>query len=200
MQALSRRFIRTLVASSAFALPLVAWSSYRELTLQPESKLWVDGTSTMRKWTCRAPDVTAVIDGAPNAIAQVAAGEKGVRAVRVRVQSAKMECGNGTMDEHMKKALKVDANPTIEFTLSGYDVSRSAGGVAGTLTGTLSLGGVQKTVAIPAVATSDSGVLHVTGAYPLKMTEYDLKPPKLMFGRIKVGEMVTVHFDLLLKS
>src|SRR6476620_10926488 len=81
MQALSRRFVRSLVASSAFALPLVAWSSYSELTLQPESKLWVDGTSTMRKWTCRATDLDAVIDGAPNAIAQVAAGEKGVRAV-----------------------------------------------------------------------------------------------------------------------
>jgi len=200
MSSHSRHFIRTLVASAAFALPLVAWSSFSELTLQPESKLWVDGTSTMCKWTCRANDVNAVIDGAPNAIAQVTAGEKGVRAVRVRVQSEKMECGNGTMNEHMKKALKVEANPTIEFTLSGYDVSKSADGVTGTLTGTLSLGGVQKTVAIPAVATSDAGVLHVTGAYPLKMTEYDLKPPKLMFGRIKVGETVTVRFDLLLKS
>jgi polyisoprenoid-binding protein YceI len=200
MQALSRRFIRTLVAGSVFALPLVAWSSYSELTLQPESKLWVDGTSTMRKWTCRANDVNAVIDGESNAIAQVAAGEKGVRAVRVRVQSEKMECGNGTMNEHMKKALKVEANPTIEFTLSGYDVSKSADGVTGTLNGTLSLGGVQKTVAIPAVAKSEAGVLHVTGAYPLKMTEYDLKPPKLMLGRIKVGETVTVRFDLLLKS
>jgi polyisoprenoid-binding protein YceI len=200
MQALSRRFIPTLVAVSAFALPLAARSAYSELTLQPESRLWVDGTSTLRKWTCRANDVSAVIDGAPNAIAEVAAGEKGVRAVRVRVQSEKMECGNGTMNEHMKKALKVEANPTIEFKLSSYDVSKSAGGVTGTLSGTLNLGGVQKTVAIPAVATSDAGVLHVTGAYPLKMTEYDLKPPKLMLGRIKVGETVTVHFDLLLKS
>ena len=200
MSSHSRHFIRTLVASAVLALPLVAWSSFSELTLQPESKLWVDGTSTMRKWSCRANDVNAVIDGAPNAIAQVTAGEKGVRAVRVRVQSEKMECGNGTMNEHMKKALKVEANPTIEFTLSGYDVSKSADGVTGTLAGTLSLGGVERTVAIPAVAKSEDGVLHVTGAYPLKMTEYDLKPPKLMFGRIKVGETVTVHFDLLLKS
>src|SRR5687767_6134807 len=108
MQAISRRFIRTLVASSAFALPLVAWSSYSELTLQPESKLWVDGTSTMRKWTCRANDVNAVIDGEPNAIAQVAAGEKGVRAVRVRVQSEKVECGKGTRNGQVEKAVAVD--------------------------------------------------------------------------------------------
>ena len=200
MQARSRRFIRTLAMGVGFALPLVAASSFAELTLQPESKLWVDGTSTMRKWTCRSTEMDAVVDGAPNAVAQVAAGEKGVRAVRVRVQSGKMECGNGTMNEHMKKALKVDGNPTIDFKLSSYDVNKAASGVTGTLTGTLTLGGVQKTVAIPAEAKSVDGVLHVTGEYPLKMTEYDLKPPKLMFGRIKVGETVTVHFDLLLKS
>jgi hypothetical protein len=32
------------------------------------------------------------------------------------------------------------------------------------------------------------------------MTEYGLKPPTLMFGRIKVGETVKVKYDLLLKS
>jgi hypothetical protein len=96
--------------------------------------------------------VNAVIDGAPNAIAQVTAGEKGVRASACVSSPGRWSAANGTMNEHMKKALKVEANPTIEFTLSGYDVSKSADGVTGTLTGTLSLGGVQKTVAIPAVA------------------------------------------------
>ena len=43
-------------------------------------------------------------------------------------------------------------------------------------------------------------MLRVTGSYDLNMTEYGLKPPTLMFGRIKVGETVTVKFDLLLKS
>jgi hypothetical protein len=32
------------------------------------------------------------------------------------------------------------------------------------------------------------------------MRDYDLKPPTLMFGRIKVHDKVTVGFDLLLKN
>jgi hypothetical protein len=32
------------------------------------------------------------------------------------------------------------------------------------------------------------------------MSEYGLTPPSLMFGRIKVGDKVSVHFDLYLKS
>jgi hypothetical protein len=43
-------------------------------------------------------------------------------------------------------------------------------------------------------------MLHVSGVYELRMTDYGLKPPSLMFGRIKVGETVKVGFDLLLKS
>ena len=197
---LSLRIILPTLALS-LALPVVGWTSSNEiLTLQPESRLWVDGTSSLKSWSCKAGEVNAIVDATPNGVAQVALGEKGVRAVRVTVPAEKMECGNGTMNEHMKKALKMEANPVIEFKLSGYDVSKSADGVTGTLTGTLNLGGVQKTVAIPAVAKSEAGELRVTGEYPLKMTEYDLKPPKLMLGRIKVGETVTVHFDLLLKS
>jgi hypothetical protein len=185
----------------SLALSAIAWAPTHELlTLQPESRLWVDGTSTIKSWTCKAGEVNAVVDAAPNAVAQVTAGEKAVRTVRVTGPAAKLECGNGTMNDHMRKALKVDENPTIEFRLSGYDVSRGVDGVTGTLAGVLALGGVSHPIAIPAQGKADGAGLRVTGSYPLNMTEYELKPPKLMFGRIKVGETVTVKFDLLLKS
>jgi polyisoprenoid-binding protein YceI len=202
MRAHTRLSLRNTLPTLALslALPLVAWTSLEQLTLQPESKLWVDGTSTVRSWSCKASDVDAAVEAAPNGIAQVVAGEKGVRTVRVRVQSEKLDCGNGTMNEHMRKALKVDDHKVIDFKLAGYDVSKSGDGVSGTLNGTLELGGVTKTIAIPAAGKSEGGALRVTGSYPLNMKDYDLKPPTLMFGRIKVGETVTVKFDLLLKS
>ena len=203
MRVLSRQVLRYAVPVVAVlaSLPIMAWSSaFERLTLQPESRLWVDGTSTVKSFTCKATEVDAVVDGAPNAVAQVTAGEKGVTAVRVRVEAAKLECGNGTMNDHMRKAIKLTDHPVIEFRLAGYDVSRSGETVTGTLNGTLSLGGTQKPISIPAVGKSEGEALRVTGSYPLKMSEYGLKPPTLMFGRIKVGETVTVKFDLLLKS
>jgi len=203
MRILSRQLLRfavPLVAVSA-TLPVLAWRAASEqLALQPESRLWVDGTSTVRSFTCKASEVDANVIGTPNAIAQVTAGERGVTTVRVRVEAAKLERGQGTMNDHMRKALKADANPVIDFKVSEYDISRSPDGVTGTLNGTLNLGGVEKPIAVPAVGKSEGGALRVTGSYPLKMTEYGLKPPSLMFGRIKVGETVTVKFDLLLKG
>ena len=203
MRVLSRQSLRIALPALAiaFAVPVLAWTSALErLTLQPESRLWVDGTSTVRSFSCKATDVDATVEGTANAIAQVTAGEKGVSAVRVRVETAKLECGNGTMNDHMRKAIKADANPVIDFQLDSYDVARAPDGVSGTLSGTLKLGGAQKPISIQAVGKSEQSGLRVTGSYPLKMTEYGLKPPTLMFGRIKVGETVTVKFDLLLKS
>ena len=202
MRVFPRRTVRITVPALAIAvtLPVLAWTSvFERLTLQPESRLWVEGTSSIKSFSCKATDVDAMVDGAPDAIAQVTAGEKGVNTVRVRVEAAKLECGNGTMNDHMRKALKADANPVIDFEVASYDVNRTGDGVTGALTGTLSLGGVQKPISIAAVGKSEGDALRVTGAYPLTMTDYGLKPPSLMFGRIKVGQTVTVKFDLLLK-
>ena len=182
------------------ALPVMAWNARPELlTLQPESKLWVEGTSTIKSFSCTAADVGAVVDAVPNGITQVAAAQKGIRAVRITVPAEKLDCGNGTMNDHMRKAIKLNENPVIEFTMASYDVNKASDGVAGTLTGSLKLGGVTKTIVIPATANPENGSLHVVGGYALKMSDFDLTPPSLMFGRIKVRDELNVKFDLLLK-
>ena len=199
--------MRTNIKQALLALAIIvpasgAWTVANELlVLQPQSRLWIDGTSTVRSFTCKAGEVNAVVEAnGPNAIPQLLTGEKGVNAVRVTVPSERMDCGNGTMNEHMRKALKVAENRTIEFRLTDYDVTHGAEGIAGTINGTLSLGGVTKPITMKAEGKPDGGMLHITGAYDLDMTDYGLKPPTLMFGRIKVGQTVKVKYDLLLKS
>ena len=71
----------------------------------------------------------------------------------------------------------------------------------GQLTGTLNIGGVQKTVTISAKATEGAnGTLHVVGSHDVSMKEFGLKPPSLMMGTMKVDERVKVSFDLFLKG
>jgi polyisoprenoid-binding protein YceI len=199
--------MRANIKSTLLALAIIvpasgAWTVANEqLVLQPQSRLWVDGTSTIRSFSCKAAEVNANVEtNGPNAIAALLIGDKSVKSVKVTIPSERMDCGNGTMNEHMRKALKVKDNPTIVFTVASYDVNHEGDGITGTLNGTLDLGGVSKTISVPAAGKSEGGMLHVTGSYPLRMTEYGLKPPTLMFGRIKVGETVKVNFDLLLKS
>ncbi|MEP6991147.1 MAG: YceI family protein [bacterium] len=197
-----RQSLRAALLVIPMCLPLAGWTQGPELlSLQSQSKLWVEGGSTIRAWTCKADDINATVEASgTNSVALLITGDKTVRTVNVTIPSEKLECGNGTMNDHMKKALKVKEFPTIAFTLATYDLTHSAAGVSGTLIGTLSLGGVKKSVAIAATGTEENGALRVLGSYDLKMTDYDLTPPSLMFGRIKVRENVTVKFDLILKS
>ena len=197
-----RRSLKLSLFILPLLVPLAAWSRHTEqLSLQPDSKLWVEGKSSLKSWSCKAGQVDAVVEALKsNAVNDLLAGDKAVRSVDVTVPSEKMDCSNGTMNDHMRKALKVGDFPTISFHLASYDVNKASNGITGTLNGTLTLGGVKKPITISATGADDNGALHVLGSYDLNMTDYDLKPPTLLFGRIKVRENVTVKFDLLLKS
>jgi polyisoprenoid-binding protein YceI len=169
--------------------------------MDPASRLWVAGTSTVRSFECAATAFDATVESvASDAVAAVLAGEKGVGAVVLQVPAPKMDCGNGKMNEHMLKAIKSEQFPAITFRVSAYDLAKADAGVRVTLNGALTLGGVEKNITVNAVgsATPD-GALKVTGKYALKMTEYGLKPPSLMLGTLKVNELVNVNFELLLK-
>ncbi|HEU6451697.1 MAG TPA: YceI family protein [Gemmatimonadaceae bacterium] len=174
------------------------------LKLQPESRLWVEGTSNVRPFACEAKELDVKVEADQGSVARrVAAGEKAVSTVVVTVPSKSLDCDNNNkkMNEHMLKAIKAEENPSIEFRLQSYELAREGESTSATLQGTLKLGGVEKPVTITALTKAAAGgALEVTGAYELRMTEYGLKPPKLMMGAFKVNDPVKVNFDLLLQE
>lgn len=171
------------------------------MDLQAESRLWVGGTSSIRGWECKATTFSAAIESAPNAAATVLAGEKAVGAASLTVPVDKLECGNGQMNGHMRKALRLDEHPQITFSLASYELSRSNDSLLVTMAGSLTLGGTEKPIELAGLAASaPDGGLRVTGTYALRMTDFGLKPPTLMFGRIKVHDLVKVGFDVVLKD
>ncbi|MEO5816830.1 MAG: YceI family protein [Gemmatimonadaceae bacterium] len=194
--------LSVLHAFAAAALVIPTRPALETLVVQPESRIWVEGTSSLKAFACKAPEFTMTVkaEGA-GAVPAVLAGQKAVRTVELTVPSAKMDCANGTMNEHMRKAIKADDNATIKFTLSGYDVAANAKGAAGTMRGALNLGGAEHPVNVSAVATdAGNGALRVVGSYELALSSFDLKAPTLMFGSIKVGDKVQVKFDIVLKN
>ena len=181
---------------------LLAWTvAGTTAKLQPGSRLWVTGTSTVRDFQCQAKIVDAAIGttGA-DAARDVIGGAKSVTLLTVKVRPENLDCANSTMNEHMRKALKTDANPVIEFKMLSYDIAKATATTNGRLTGTLTLGGVQKQITFDAIGTAPAGgALHVTGSYPILMSDYGLKAPSLMMGAMKVNPKVKVNFDLLVK-
>ena len=197
-----KRNIGPLFLAALGTLALAGWS-YRNdpYTLQAQSRLWIDGTSTLRDFQCKAPALTVAIDAADDAVPALLAAEKAFRSVRFDVAVDRMDCANGTMNGHMLKALKVKENPVISFRLDTYELSRSGDVTKGVLSGKLEIGGVEKAIVLPVELKSASdSALRVTGSTEINMRDFGLEPPSLMLGTLKVRERVKVSFDLSLKN
>lgn len=196
------RTSKSILLAVLLLAPVAATSPRAGFTVLPQSKLWVDGTSSVRSFSCKATDFNVDLDAGPGLTAAVLAGQKAVKTVTVTVPAAKLDCANGTMNGHMREAIKAEEHPTIQFKLTGYDIApKGADSVSGTLKGTLSLGGATRDIEIPVVASNrGDGTLDVTGSYPLSLKNFGLKPPSLFFGRMKVGDVVKVNFDVLVRS
>jgi hypothetical protein len=191
--------IAGVIGTVAFSVPS---STPDVMTLKPESQLWISGKSTVRDWKCKSTQIDASIDAAgPSPVGAVLGGEKAVKKVKLIFPTAKLDCANGTMNDHMLKALKAKDNPTITFEIESYDLSKDVDGQHGTLKGELKIGGTTKPVSINVTFTAaPDGALRVVGTHEVHMKEFDLTPPSLMLGTMKVKELVIVGFDLLLKS
>jgi polyisoprenoid-binding protein YceI len=112
------------------------------------------------------------------------------------VPVAQLDCGNKTMNEHMRKALKADKFQQISWTMTSYDVQ----GSSVTVDGKLTIAGKENAIQLKGTGTADNGVIRFKGSKQFKMTEYGVKPPSLMLGTMKVGDPVTVSFDLVLSE
>ncbi|MBM4194816.1 MAG: YceI family protein [Gemmatimonadetes bacterium] len=179
----------------------VGWAAIDSMKLGPESRLWVEGTSTVRSFTCKAAVFDAAIESAgENPAAALLAGTQAVTTVKLTVPAERLDCGNGTMNGHMVKALKTKDHPTITFALESYDLAKSADSSVVTMHGALTLGGVTKPIALTgSLVPTATGAVRLQGLYELNMKEYQLSPPTLMLGTMRVGERVKVRFDLTMQ-
>ncbi len=168
------------------------------LTLGPDKKIWIEGSSTVRKFSCSTAEFEAIPEPVPAPTAPLATA---VRSVDVKVPVKSLSCGNGTMDEHLRKALKAEQNPDIRFELKSYTVGeKTAAGTEVRATGIMTIAGASKTVELTGVVSPTATGLRVQGAVPLLMTEFGVKPPRLMLGTLKVADAITVHYDVVLEK
>ncbi|MDH4090503.1 MAG: YceI family protein [Cyclobacteriaceae bacterium] len=147
------------------------------------SKLTVQGTSTLHDWESVAESYTANATAADGSLKDVS--------LVVKVNSIKS--GKSGMDKNTYSALNADAHPTITFKAKQLTISGTT--IKGE--GQLTIAGKTKTIPVTfnyEQWTPDS--YQVTGDVKLIMTEYGVKPPVAMLGTIKTGDEVTIHAEL----
>lgn len=190
MRSIPRILLCTALAAFFLAFGVAAGqpSLAQSHALLPESEVWVDGTSNKSDWTVYATEIDATVSfddeaGVPTTL-------------QITMPSKEVKSNESTiMDRLMHKALKVSEHPTITYEL--VDAVPSGDGSVLTTGGNLTLAGVTKEIEMDvAVEETDNGRRY-TGTVPLKMSDFDMKPPVAMFGALRTADDVTVGFDVV---
>ena len=98
---------KSLVLGALLAVPALAAAALAPLSLQPGSRVWVDGTSTARAWHCESTRAVGTAAAGTTELAQLAS----VGSASVTVPVGTLDCRNATMNGHMRAALKADQAP-----------------------------------------------------------------------------------------
>lgn len=101
---------------------------------------------------------------------------------------------NKKRDEHMQEALESSLFPKAIFDLKEVVAK---GGDSYTLKGTMTLHGVSKPISFEGTISEEGNKVRIKAQSGIKMTDYGIKPIKMMF--LTVRDQVDLSVDVLLK-
>jgi len=196
---------KTLKIIALAAACLAAWArtaAATTATLAPESRLELEGTSTLHPWEAKtsALQVALAFPNANGALAgAVETQSPATMTVAIPVKALKSE--HSGLDKNMQKALKADQFPDITFALQSYQLKKDKDAAQTIVAaGELAIAGVKKPATLTATVTQKDGRLVLDGEQPVLMTDFGIKPPTMMMGSIKTGDRVVVKYHLELLS
>jgi hypothetical protein len=173
------------------------------VSVRPDSRLWIEGTSNLHGWSCKATTLDAAIEVDSVWTAALAKPDvdfpKLVKRVNVRVPVEGLKCGNDKMDRIMYEALKANEAPDISYILGNFEAATANAPDTFVVhtTGTLRIAGKENPVQMDVRAERlADGVVRAEGAVAVLMTDYGVKPPTALFGTLRTGNKVTVKFEL----
>jgi hypothetical protein len=208
--ALRPRLVGLLLLSIAL-LPLAAPPAFGEparaaVHLGPGSELWLEGTSTMHDYECRTSKVEAKLlrDAAqadPKDVAALDAWLRagGLKGLDLLVPVGTMVSGKDGLDKNMYKAMNTKAFPNIRFLMSASQFGTARGDTLPvTANGTLTITDQSHPVAVKGQIVRAATGVWLEGTHPMNMSDFGIKPPKMMMGTIKVHDPIVVRYRLLL--
>jgi polyisoprenoid-binding protein YceI len=159
------------------------------------NSLKVSGTSSLHDWEMELTtfDASAQLENKDN-------GSYIISDARFSANANNLVSEKSMMTNKAHEALKAEKQPEIKFEQTGtLEISGNQNGTY-TIAGNLTIAGKTKPVEIALnTNTNSQKKVSVSGNTTLKMTDFDVEPPTVMFGTIKTADEVTINFNLTLK-
>ena len=118
--------------------------------------------------------------------------------LEIPVKSLKNTEGSNMMDDKVYSALKSTSNQNIIFRLEKINsMSPNGTGWDVNVDGTFAIAGVNKRDNMNVHATiAPDGTITFTGSKKIKMSDYNIEPPKAFLGALTTGNEVEISFKI----
>jgi hypothetical protein len=208
-------------ARSAVADASGARAAAASFPLATTSSLWLEGSTNINRFRCRSDALDAAVElDAPRAAVLAAlerfeserpgAASGGPAALpaprfRLALPVVELDCASRGLERDLRAALEADRYPAIVFELVGVTGVERAAVVGGggeprhrlDLRGALTLRDRRRDVETTIWATRSSPTRYrLTGELPLRMTDFGISPPVVLFGLIRVRDELRLRFDV----
>lgn len=186
------------------------------------SEVVLEGSSNVTDWRCRgtsmnadmlvaasAEHINAVIDRIEDGniavwMSDPSRGRFPTPEFHLRIPVTTFRCGNRIMEADMRRALKAESHPRVEFTFrgmrGGVQHDLDSGLYRAVIAGDLSLAGQTRSIDVTVSAQRMSRTtFRVRAVLPLRMTDFGVTPPTALFGAVRARDALRVSFDLMLE-
>jgi len=174
-----------------------------------ESFVNVKGTSSLHDWSVGGgriegfAELKEMIAGMSLKDIFSLASDSEKPVIQVSVSAHSLKSDKKAMDKKMYEALKADQFPLITYELTSITSAemKDPSHLTVKTTGTLTITGVSRPLEMTVqVEASGQNAIIFEGSTRLKMTDFQIKPPKAMLGMLKTGDEIEVNFKWIVQS
>ena len=189
--------VSTLTTSLLIVICLISRQAEAQNKFAMKSAVaFVHGTSSLHDWKSQVTKVecTGTFQSKSNTLESM----KNVQ-VKIAVEGIKSSEGR-IMDRKTYEAFDSEKNPliTYAFATARIQMDKSDSVIINT-SGTLTMAGTARPIELTAKGKMlSNGDLQFSFSKNLKMTDYNMKPPTAVLGTIKVGNEITLNFNMVL--
>lgn len=161
----------------------------QSLKINPEkSSMTISGTTNVHNFTSKVSKISGELDFSSNE----------PKSLTVQVPVRSIVSGEKLMDKKTYETFNDQKNPNIVFKMTEVNsVDVNGDKVTASVTGNLSMGGSTKKITLKVSGSEvKPGVYTFSGSTQLKMSEFNMKAPTAMLGAMKVGDAVTLKYNV----
>ena len=166
----------------------------KEVAVLPSSQLSITGDTNINKFECIFN--TSYLEKAQQVSYTRKDSIMNFSGAILTLNTQGFDCGNKGINQDFHDLIKSDQYPEILLELSNVTLHSKTFGIANIC---ITMAGKQKFYKVP-VNIQDGKTAHFKGELELNIKDFNLEPPKKLFGIIKVKDEIEIAFDLCVKK